>query len=66
MRNAYEASGIIIDVLPVVMFHSGVCVCVCVCVCSLPNEIGNSSRARTDIFHALFHASRMMEIGSTT
>ena len=32
MRNAYEASGIIIDVLPVVMFHSGVCVCVCVCV----------------------------------
>ena len=63
MRNAYEASGIIIDVLPVVMFHSGVCVCVC--VCSLPNEIGNSSRARTDIFHALFHASRMIEIEGT-
>ena len=32
MRNTYEASGIIIDVLPIVMFHSGVCVCVCVCV----------------------------------
>ena len=30
MRNTYEASGIIIDVLPIVMFHSGVCVCVCV------------------------------------
>lgn len=28
MRNTYEASGIIIDVLPIVMFHSGMCVCV--------------------------------------
>lgn len=40
MRNTYEASGIIIDVLPIVMFHSGMCVCVCL----LPNEIGNPSR----------------------